>query len=83
VQAWHQLAYYLLQNDSLQHGKALAADTLDNWLANKQKHYIPLKTKVPLYIRYLTCETNDKGIVFYEDIYGEDRRLREKYFSSK
>jgi L,D-transpeptidase YcbB len=36
-----------------------------------------------LFIRYFTCEGKPGGLVFYDDIYGEDKRLKEKYFTGK
>lgn len=84
VQEWERLAYYLLGNDSVVSGShSSRADSVKTWLANKQKRSIGLKTKMPVYIRYITCEGKDGGIVFYDDIYGDDKRLREKYFASK
>ncbi len=83
VQAWQELAYFLLRNDSLQTGKALPVDSLNNWLAQKEKHVIPVKKKFPLFIRYFSCEAKDDRVVFYEDVYGEDKRTRERFFSNK
>ncbi len=37
----------------------------------------------PLSIRYFTCEGKKGKIIFYDDIYGEDKMLREKYFAGK
>jgi hypothetical protein len=31
----------------------------------------------------LTCEGKNGNIVFYNDIYGEDKKLAEKYFAGK
>jgi murein L,D-transpeptidase YcbB/YkuD len=44
---------------------------------------IPVRKKLPLFIRYFTCEGKDDKVVFYEDVYGEDRRIREQTFSAK
>jgi len=39
---------------------------------------------VPVYIRYYTCEVRDDGsIQFFDDIYGEDKVLRKRYFERK
>jgi murein L,D-transpeptidase YcbB/YkuD len=79
VQAWQDLAYYLLDKDSTK-ANAIPPDSLSNWLALKEKHVLPLRSRVPLFIRYFTCEAGSDGsIVFHEDIYGEDRRLRQAY----
>lgn len=83
VQAWQELAYFLLRNDSAYSERAIPVDSVNNWLALKQKHVIPVRKKLPLFIRYFTCETKDDHLVFYEDVYGEDRRIREEIFSDK
>ena len=83
VQAWQELTHFILRNDSLYSEKAIPIDTVNNWLALKEKHVIPVRKKVPLFIRYLTCEAKEDKIVFYEDVYGEDRRIRETIFSDK
>jgi murein L,D-transpeptidase YcbB/YkuD len=84
VQNWDKMAYYILSNDSASvfgaRGKYLPADSLKHWLKNKEKHSIAVKNKIPLFIRYMTCVGNDGKIMFYDDIYGEDRQLRERYY---
>lgn len=83
VQAWKELTDFILRNDSAYSEKAVPVDSVNNWLALKEKHVIPVRKKVPLFIRYFTCEAKDDKIVFYDDVYGEDRRIREKTFSDK
>ena len=83
VQSWDSLAYYILRNDSLAGNRYLPVDTLKTWLSLKEKHVIPVRKRIPLYIRYFTCEAKDDKIVFYDDVYGEDRRLKETYFLTK
>jgi murein L,D-transpeptidase YcbB/YkuD len=35
-------------------------------------------------VRYFTCGVSDEGkLLFYEDVYGEDRRFREKLITQK
>jgi murein L,D-transpeptidase YcbB/YkuD len=58
-------------------------DSLNSWLKRKVKRSISIRNKMPVYIRYFTCEGADNGIVFYDDIYAEDKLLREKYFAGK
>jgi L,D-transpeptidase YcbB len=83
VEAWQDLAYYLLDKDSTRSNRVLP-DSLANWLTLKQKHYVPLHNRVPLYIRYFTCEGNENGdVVFYDDVYGEDEKLREIYLDKQ
>jgi murein L,D-transpeptidase YcbB/YkuD len=58
-------------------------DSIQNWLASKEKKTIMVKNKIPLFIRYFTCEGRDGKIIFYDDIYNEDKILREKYFANR
>jgi L,D-transpeptidase YcbB len=89
VQAWKELANYILRNDSAFVAKdtalitATPIDTLNSWLARKEKRVIPIHEKIPLFVRYITCEARDGRLVFYEDIYSEDRKIREKVFADK
>jgi L,D-transpeptidase YcbB len=84
VQAWDQLAKFILRNDSLNSVNAVPVDSLENWLATKQKRYIPVRRPIPLFIRYFTCDVNDEGkLVFYEDIYEEDMTIQQKIFANK
>lgn len=80
VQDWKDLAYYLLYNDSTSI-TATPVDSLEQWLAIKEKHVIPLKKRVPLFIRYFTCEVKEDKIIYHEDIYEDDKRLIDQYFS--
>jgi murein L,D-transpeptidase YcbB/YkuD len=87
VQEWEQLALYIARNDSihLKVGDTLTytTDSLETWLMNKERRRIVVKNKIPLFIRYFTCEGKDGKILFYDDMYGEDKALRDKYFSNK
>jgi murein L,D-transpeptidase YcbB/YkuD len=84
VQAWDELAKYILRNDSLNSANAVSIDSLESWLATKQKRYVPVRKPIPLFIRYFTCDINKEGsLVFYEDIYGEDRKMRDKLLAAK
>jgi murein L,D-transpeptidase YcbB/YkuD len=82
VQEWRELLYYILQKDSLQSG-ASRRDSVNTWLKNKEKRQIALKSRIPVFIRYLTCEGQNGRILFYDDVYGDDKMLRENYFSRK
>ncbi len=80
VQKWDSLSHYLVTREP----KPIAEDSLKAWLQRQEKHYINLKQKVPVYLRYYTCEVRDDGkIQFYDDIYGEDKVLRQRYFVKK
>ena len=83
VQNWDSLAYFILRNDSAFSKKTLSSDTLTKWLTLKEKHVIPVRKRIPLFIRYFTCDTKDDELVFYEDVYGDDKRLKDKFFANK
>lgn len=87
VQDWEKLAFYIIRNDSIQNaGKdtlRYTTDSIINWIAKKQKHRIDVKNKIPLFIRYFGCEGIDGDIKFHDDIYDEDKRLNERYFTRK
>ncbi|HEX2608591.1 MAG TPA: L,D-transpeptidase family protein [Flavisolibacter sp.] len=83
VESWQKLSAFLLRNDSAFTSAALPVDSLNQWLMRKEKHVIPVRKRVPLFIRYFTCEAKDGAVVFYEDVYGEDRSIRDKIFSTK
>lgn len=84
VQDWQKLARYILRNDSLRTtGAYRMGDSLQTWLVRKEKHHIPVKARMPVFIRYITCDARDGRIVFYDDVYGEDRFIREKYYAGK
>jgi murein L,D-transpeptidase YcbB/YkuD len=79
VQEWQKLAHYLVRNDTVRYHQ----DTLRSWINRQEKHIVAGFPKVPIYIRYFTAEGKDGKIRFYDDIYGEDRILRQKYFAQK
>ena len=88
VQEWEKLTNYILENDSLyvlEHGKTnfTKADSVTQWLIRKEKHSIPVREKIPLFIRYFTCEGKAGKLIFYDDVYSEDHRLGERYFKGR
>lgn len=84
VQQWKELATYILQKDKLLDStKAVPVDSLNSWLAKKKKKYIKVQQPLPLFIRYCSVEGSKGKLVFHEDIYDEDKRIREKIFASK
>lgn len=85
VQEWEKLAWYILRNDSISTPGSgyTRIDSLKTWLQKKQKRNIPIRNKIPVFIRYITCESVNGTIVFYDDVYLEDRDLSEKYFAVK
>jgi murein L,D-transpeptidase YcbB/YkuD len=87
VQQWEQLAFYIARNDSMnvRHPDSLRynTDSIKNWITAKKNRRIDVKNKIPIFIRYFSCEGKDGKIKFYDDIYGEDKAMREKYFTDK
>lgn len=87
VQEWRGLMNQILNWDSVyvQPTKNFTrVDSVDKWLSNKEKKGISVKKPITVFIRYFTCEGNKDGkIVFYDDVYGEDKWLREKYYAGK
>ena len=63
--------------------KPVPVDSLTHWLKIKEKHSIPIRSKVPVFIRYFTCEATNGQISFFEDIYGEDKKMSELLFADK
>jgi len=87
VQEWQKLANYIVRNDSI-NAKITAplkynTDSISNWIANKERHTIDVKNKIPLFIRYFSCEGVNGSVMFYDDMYGDDRALAERYFGAK
>ena len=87
VQEWQKMAFYIINNDSTylaaKKMKPFPTDSLTRWLAVKEKHSIPVKAKLPVFIRYFTCEANNGQIDFFEDIYDEDKKMTELLFANK
>jgi L,D-transpeptidase YcbB len=79
VKEWEQLANFLVRSSQDKY----PADTLKAWIARQEKHVISGFPRVPVYIRYITCEGKDGKLNFFEDIYRLDRILAEKYFADK
>lgn len=83
VQEWKQLADYILVNDAMGKEHSAKMDSVQVWLEKKEKHSVSISNRLPLFVRYYTAEGKDGKIVFYDDIYGEDKQLAEKYFPDK
>ncbi len=87
VQEWEKLAYYIARNDSInaRPGDSLryTTDSIRNWIGAKRHLRMDVKNKVPLFIRYFSCEGKNGKVRFYDDIYGEDKAMREKYFADR
>lgn len=85
VQEWEKLARYFTLIDSLNlpAGDTLryTFDSVKTLLSEKKNRRLPVKTPVHVYFTYYSCEGKDGKIRFYDDIYGDDKALREKYFN--
>ena len=79
VQEWEKLSHFLVRADTVRY----PADTLRAWIGRQEKHLVSGFPRVPLFIRYLTIDGKDGKLLFYNDIYGYDRLLKEKYFAGK
>ena len=79
VQQWEKLSRFLVRADTF----ALPADTLRAWISRQEKHVVSKFPKLPLFIKYFTVEGKNNRLKFHDDIYGQDRELIDKYFSSK
>lgn len=86
VQEWEKLTYYISTLDSTNYEddpSRMVSDSIRMWLDRKEKHVLKVKTKLPVYFRYFTAVGKNGKLVFFEDIYNEDKTAREAYFSKK
>ena len=84
VQEWEKIANYMIRKDYPELEEDIPSlDSMNAWLERKEKHSIPVKNRLPVFIRYFTSEGSPEGIIFYDDIYGEDRFLRARYYDGK
>lgn len=87
VQEWEKLAFYIARNDSIKSrpndALSYTTDSIKNWIAAKERRRMDVKNRIPVYITYFSCEGKEGKVKFYDDIYGEDKVLREKYFADK
>ncbi|MEP6747086.1 MAG: L,D-transpeptidase family protein [Bacteroidota bacterium] len=86
VQKWDKLAHFIINNDSLNAAPNVTtfkSDSLKAYLKRKEKHTILVRTKLPVFIRYFGCTGIHGNVKFYDDIYGEDKMLSDRYFANK
>lgn len=87
VQEWEKLVWYISSLDSVaavtKNTTSLSSDSIRAWLERKERHVIPVRSKLPVYFRYFTASVKNGKLFFYNDIYGEDKTAREAYFSNK
>lgn len=79
VQEWEKLSHFLVRNDTIRY----APDTIRAWITRQEKHVISNFLHLPIFIRYFTCEAQENKIRFYDDVYGDDRLLAQRYFADK
>lgn len=87
VQNWDGLYKYIIQIDSteatLRGNSFTSSDSVRTWLSQKERHVIPIKAKLPVYLRYYTAAGRNGKLEIYNDVYGEDRKLREIIINDK
>jgi L,D-transpeptidase YcbB len=87
VQEWQKLANIIIRNDSMlkktNDTLKFNTDSVTAWIAKKDMHKLEIKNKYPLFIRYFSCEALKGSLKFYDDIYGDDKILIQKYFAGK
>ena len=87
VQDWQKLANYIARNDSINQKPGdpprYNADSISQWITQKKYRRIEIKNPIPLYIQYFSCEGKNGHIRFFDDLYGDDKILREKYFTER
>jgi len=79
IKEWQKLANFLVRNDTVRY----KPDTLKAWIQRQEKHTVYGFAKVPIFLRYFTVEGKKGKLLFHDDIYGEDRQLRNRYFADK
>jgi L,D-transpeptidase YcbB len=61
----------------------IIADSLKSIMAKRRNMALMMPEKIPIFIRYFGCEAIAGKVVFYEDIYNEDKTLIDKFFAKK
>jgi L,D-transpeptidase YcbB len=79
VKEWRKLSDFLTRKDTMKYHP----DTLRAWIKRQEKHTVYGFARVPIFIRYYTAEGIKGKVVFHDDIYGEDKELRNRYFANK
>ena len=81
VQNWDSLYQYIILSDKKANVDDIASnhlmvDSVKNWLSAKKRRTISVTNELPIYIRYYTAASKNGKIEFYEDVYGEDNKIR-------
>jgi len=81
VQNWDSLYQYIILSDKKANADDVASnndvvDSVKTWLSAKKRRTISVTNELPIYIRYFTAASRNGKIEFYEDVYGEDSKIR-------
>lgn len=79
VQEWKQFAENLVYTDTIKYHP----DTLAAWILRGEKHTVGLQKRTPIFLRYFTSYASDGKIKLYDDIYADDKLLRDRYFAKR
>jgi murein L,D-transpeptidase YcbB/YkuD len=86
VQNWDSLYKYIILSDIKDDldiaSKSIIVDSVKSWLNSKKRKTIPVVNELPIYIRYFTAESKNGKIELYEDVYGEDIKIRDMIIKS-
>ena len=81
VQNWDSLYQYIILSDKRANADDIASnsvvvDSVKTWLNAKKRRTISVINELPIFIRYYTAASKNGKIEFYEDVYGEDNKIR-------
>lgn len=79
VKEWQQLANFLVRDMQ----EKYPADTLQSWIRRQEKHVVSGFPRVPVFIRYFTVEGKGGKLIFFEDIYKQDKAVAGRYFAGR
>jgi murein L,D-transpeptidase YcbB/YkuD len=79
IKEWQKMSDFLVRNDTMRYHP----DSLRAWIKRQEKHVVSGFQRVPIFFRYFDVEGKSGHLRFYDDIYDEDKFLREKYFADK
>jgi L,D-transpeptidase YcbB len=61
----------------------IVADSLKSVMAKKRNIALMMPKRIPIFIRYFSCEGVNGKLVFYEDVYNEDKVMIDRFFAKK
>jgi murein L,D-transpeptidase YcbB/YkuD len=74
----HDLAHYLLTQKPS--GRSAV---LDKYLLKQERRTLNLPKRVPIHVRYLTCEVVNGNLYRYEDVYNMDKNLSRQLYQQE